>query len=143
MGWFRRNTNDADIAALRAQVEDLGERLAAAEAAAQPTEPEPAPLPAPPAGSTSQDRARLDTIAERLDALDARITSVSTELANQLDELSDEIDRADGSEFTTRLDEAVAAIRQTTEALAAEQARYEMQFRADLAEVADRTLRQR
>ncbi|MEM9514567.1 MAG: hypothetical protein AAGA42_06875 [Actinomycetota bacterium] len=148
MSWFRRNTSDNAIAMLRAQVDELAERLAAAEAAnqpddAEPAQPEPAPLPAPPLGSTSEDRSRLDTITERLDALDARITSVSTELAHQLDELSGEIDRADGSEFTMRLDEAVAAIRHTTEALAAEQARYEMQFRADLAEVADRATRGR
>ncbi|MEO1058607.1 MAG: hypothetical protein AAFY28_17000 [Actinomycetota bacterium] len=141
MGWFRRNNNDADVAALRARIDELEARLSAPGAGDPP--PPAAPLPAPPLGTTTEDRAQLADIIERLDALDLRVTSVSTELANQLDELAGDIDGTDTSDFTARLDAAVAAIRQTTEALAAEQARYEMQFRADLAEIADRATRGR
>jgi chromosome segregation ATPase len=95
---------------------------------------------------------------ERLSSADARITSVSTELANQLTELSRDIDElnrrsADSTDadpaadvdtaaiearLAERLDAAIDDVLDTTEKLAAEQARYEIQFRADLAELAER-----
>jgi chromosome segregation ATPase len=96
---------------------------------------------------------------ERLSSADARITSVSTELANQLTELSRDIDElnrrsadttaatdpsaevdtdAIEARLTERLDAAIDDVLDTTEKLAAEQARYEIQFRADLAELAER-----
>jgi chromosome segregation ATPase len=99
---------------------------------------------------------------ERLSSADARITSVSTELANQLTELSRDIDElnrrsAESTDTATtadtaaavdtaaiearlaeRLDAAIDDVLDTTEKLAAEQARYEIQFRADLAELAER-----
>jgi DNA repair exonuclease SbcCD ATPase subunit len=105
---------------------------------------------------------------ERLSSADARITSVSTELANQLTELSRDIDELNrrsaeaepgtgtsagtstGADIDTaelearlaeRLDSAIEDVLDTTEKLAAEQARYEIQFRADLAELAERLRR--
>jgi chromosome segregation ATPase len=96
---------------------------------------------------------------ERLSSADARITSVSTELANQLTELSRDIDelnrrsaQADPTaadvdtadleaRLAERLDAAIDDVLDTTEKLAAEQARYEIQFRADLAELAERLRR--
>jgi hypothetical protein len=86
-------------------------------------------------------------------AVDGRVTSVSTELANQLTELSSDIDAVgrqssgdggalDAAEIEARLgerlDTAIDDVLDTTERLAAEQARYEIQFRADLAELAER-----
>ncbi|HYN32800.1 MAG TPA: hypothetical protein VES40_09255 [Ilumatobacteraceae bacterium] len=105
---------------------------------------------------------------ERMSSVDSRVTSVSTELANQLTELSrdidelnrrtaeqaddesdlsnaDNVDTADPTEIearlTERLDAAIDDVLDTTEKLAAEQARYEIQFRADLAELAERLRR--
>lgn len=109
-------------------------------------------------------RERLDAINDQMAAMDGRVTSVSTELANQLTELSRDIDElnrraseaadsndaehagdADTAELETRLaerlDAAIDDVMGTTERLAAEQARYEIQFRADLAELAERLRR--
>jgi hypothetical protein len=83
------------------------------------------------------------------------------ELANQLTELGRDIDElnrrtteadADGdataidtaeleARITERLDAAIDDVLDSTERLAAEQARYEIQFRADLAELAERIRR--
>ena len=147
MGWFRSNRASADdVAELRAQVVELTGRLSAAEQAntdlrnaIEEEPPAPTPLPSPAAVSIAD-------LVERLDALEVRVASVSTELANQLSEIAGELDdppteRIDAVEaaFAASLNDAVSGIRTTTEALAAEQARYEIQFRADLAELADRT----
>lgn len=87
---------------------------------------------------------------EHTDVLDHRLTGISTELANQLAELSGEIDEvgtrtpssapppADSSGET---DEAISALRSTQIRLAAEQARYEIAFREDLAALADQLRR--
>ena len=116
-------------------------------------------------------RQQLADVTERVSGMDTRVTSVSTELANQLTELSRDIDEltrrsqeaadaaaAGGSDAETsasvdidageiearlaeRLDAAIDDVLDTTERLAAEQARYEIQFRADLAELAERLRR--
>ena len=147
MGWFRRNDEQGvtadEVVALRARIDELEALVVSDQERTNEPEPPATPLPAPPLGATSQDRSQLADVVDRLGALDARVTSIAHELTNQLNELAGEIDATDGSEFDTRLDAAVAAIRQTTEALAAEQTRYEMQFRADLAEIADRAMRGR
>jgi DNA repair exonuclease SbcCD ATPase subunit len=105
-------------------------------------------------------RAQLDSITDQQAAMDDRITSVSIELANQLTELSRDIDElnrrnaepdvgeqtaVDTAELEARLAERLEAaiddVMTSTERLAAEQARYEIQFRADLAELAERLRR--
>jgi hypothetical protein len=105
-------------------------------------------------------RAQLDALTEATSAIDARVTGVSMELANQLTELGRDIDElnrrtsespaAGGAEFDTaeleariteRLDAAIEDVLDSTERLAAEQARYEIRFRADLAELAERIRR--
>jgi hypothetical protein len=107
-------------------------------------------------------RAQLDALTEATSAIDARVTGVSMELANQLTELGRDIDElnrrtsesagagGDAAEFDTaeleariteRLDAAIEDVLDSTERLAAEQARYEIQFRADLAELAERIRR--
>jgi chromosome segregation ATPase len=105
-------------------------------------------------------RDQLDELARQTSAIDTRVTSVSMELANQLTELSSDIDElnrrssepgestsgtADTAELETRiaerLDAALDDMLDSNERLAAEQARYEIQFRADLAELAERIRR--
>jgi hypothetical protein len=89
--------------------------------------------------------------------MDDRISNISTELANQLTELGAEIDAANRQSEAggTIDDEALAAhvgraveqamdeLQGGQERLAAEQARYQIQFRQDLAELADRLRRPR
>lgn len=111
-------------------------------------------------------RARLDEMSASVSTLEVRMTSISSELANQLGELSNDlevlIDRAgrDADEsangvgvdidslkesLAARIDEqigdAIDGVATSTERLAAEQARYQIQFRQDLAELADRLRR--
>ena len=95
-------------------------------------------------------RSQMSQMAEKMSALDMRMTNVSTELANQLTELSNDLevlleqDRADGGpagEPSEAVTTALANVQKSTARLAAEQARYEIQFREDLAELADRLRR--
>lgn len=107
-------------------------------------------------------RRRVDDLQERLGSVDARVTNIAMELANQLAELGSDIDELssrpatdpddterlstdDTAEIEARLaqriDEAIEGVADSTERLAAEQARYEIQFRADLAELAERLRR--
>jgi DNA repair exonuclease SbcCD ATPase subunit len=114
--------------------------------------------------TTTSDR--LDEIAATAAGIDERLTNISTELANQLTELSTDIDYvAQGmptssgaapidpeileANLQQRLDEEIDAklgigldeVRANAERLAMEQARYEIKFRQDLAELADRLRR--
>ena len=81
-------------------------------------------------------RERLDRMATRLDEVDQRITSISTELANQLSEISNDVEAMGGKEPPT--DEVVDELRDAQTRLASEQARYQIAFRQDLADLADR-----
>jgi DNA repair exonuclease SbcCD ATPase subunit len=109
---------------------------------------------------------RLGEIAASNERLDERVTNVTTELANQLTELSTDLDYvAQGlppgttvspldpemieARLRKQLDEEIDAklgielddVRDNAERLALEQARYEIRFRQDLAELADRMRR--
>ena len=114
---------------------------------------------------------RLDELSDGITIVDTRVTSVSTELANQVSELGNEIDalgeavddrdgRAGGpaadvspdlsavvAELHGTVDEVVQEVLDEVESsqqrLAAEQVRYQIQFRSELAEVADRLRRPR
>jgi chromosome segregation ATPase len=96
---------------------------------------------------------QMTQLADRLEALDGRVTNVSVELANQLTELSSDLDQLHSSDSgggdvdTTLIEERIGSslesIRNGQERLAAEQARYEIQFRADLADLAERLRRPR
>jgi hypothetical protein len=81
----------------------------------------------------------MQRIGERIDEVDGRITSISTELANQITELSGELDGLGGKEAPT--DEIVDELRDAQLRLAGEQARYQIAFRQDLADLADRLKR--
>ena len=66
-------------------------------------------------------------------------TSTSTELANQISELSGDVDALGGD--TPPSDEVVEELRDAQIRLASEQARYQIAFRQDLADLADRLRR--
>ena len=108
-----------------------------------------------------QLREQLDELTRQTSSIDSRVTSVSMELANQLTELGSDIDElnrrwnqpagsgsasdVDTAELEARiaerLDVAIDDVLDSTQRLAAEQARYEIQFRSDLAELAERIRR--
>jgi len=84
-----------------------------------------------------QFRLDLNGIEERLTEFETRITAVSTELANQITELGTELaslDRPPAHEAEAMLTD----LRDAQTRLASEQARYQIAFRQDLAELADR-----
>ena len=104
---------------------------------------------------------RFGEIAERVSTIDTRVTNVSFELANQLTELSRDIEAineqrsasvdqpsnsraaasASEEQIEDQIELALEGVRGTAEKLAAEQARYEIQFREDLADLAYRLRR--
>jgi len=123
---------DAAAEARAEQTEQWRQSLAGLTQPSTSTPPAPpAPLPPEPpepvayARDLDELRSQLAGLAARLDALDARITAISTELAHQLTELGNE---------TGTASEAAAAVREAQVALANEQARYQIAFRAYLAE---------
>jgi len=99
---------------------------------------------------------QLGQFAERLSGTDAsvrgmneqlvlvqhRLTAISTELANQITELSGDIDAlarlGEQSSGAAVSDEVIDTLRNAQVKLAAEQARYEIAFRQDLAVLAER-----
>jgi hypothetical protein len=101
----------------------------------------------------------LAQLAERVSNLDARLNQVGVELTNQLTELSGDIDAAATSTSTStpagtaaivdeierlmaeRVDPHLVDITDGQLRLANEQARYAIQFREDLAALADRLRR--
>ncbi len=89
--------------------------------------------------ATSEGTSR--TALDQANALDERIQSVSTQLANQLGELSRDMDSLAARQPTSAAvvmdDEAVNTLRTGQVKLAAEQARYEISFREDLAMLAE------
>ena len=83
--------------------------------------------------------------AEQVATLDQRLAAVSTELANQLRELGNDIDglaahQGDAAAGVVS-DEVLDAIKSGQVKLAAEQARYEIAFRQDLAALAEQVRR--
>jgi DNA repair exonuclease SbcCD ATPase subunit len=102
---------------------------------------------------------RFGEIAEQISTIDVRVTNVSFELANQLTELSRDIEAvseqrsasteqppitpvaAIEDQIEDQIDSALDEVRESAERLAAEQARYEIQFREDLADLAERMRR--
>ena len=92
-------------------------------------------------------RSQLGQLAEKVGSVDARVNQVSLELTNQITELSGDLDRAsaqaDALEMIQSLTARVEDVTGGQERLASEQARYAIQFREDLAELADRLRRPR
>jgi chromosome segregation ATPase len=162
MGLFKRRSEDSgEVERLRTGLGELRERLDESDAAKielgskirslterfdTPMTPPPPRPPSPPAAPSSIDhreleaiRAQIARLTVRLEALDRRITTTSTELANQLGELSDDIDTLGKRTEAEAIDEAtLVELRDAQTRLASEQARYQIAFRQDLAEIAER-----
>jgi chromosome segregation ATPase len=158
------DTSNETIEALRTELSSLRERVDGVDAAkdrldervrsiddrlSTPISAPPAPPapPGPPAGSVDPNdihllRAQMARLVERIDALDHRITTVSTELANQIGELGTEMEAlSERDHGDAAASEALTRLEESQTRLANEQARYQIAFRQDLAELAERVRR--
>ena len=124
----------AEVDKLNAKIERLSSRLDEHDVE-RPTEPAAGVDPA----EIERLVSRIEHIGERLDEVDRRISSISTELANQITELSGDIESMGAR--TPPTDEIVDELRDAQTRLAGEQARYQIAFRQDLADLADRLRR--
>jgi DNA repair exonuclease SbcCD ATPase subunit len=120
---------------LAAKLERLSERVDQSSVDASDEHDGPGVDPA----EVAELRTSLERLTSRLEEVDARITSISVELANQISELSGDIESVGGSRPPT--DEIVDELRDAQMRLAGEQARYQIAFRQDLADLADRLKR--
>jgi chromosome segregation ATPase len=136
----REQARTIELAAMQQRVDEL-----AAQLADSPADPNTAR-----AADVQVVQEQVGQMTEKMSALENRMNKVSLELANQLTELSNDLDvlldQADVEEEPSADDavaanelvaEAIGSVQRSTEKLAAEQARYEIQFRADLAELAE------
>jgi hypothetical protein len=166
MGLFKKRADPGEMEAIKAEIAAMAARLDRADSDKEalgskvqsltarldtpitpPPPPPPPPVESEPVESkpavTAADldmmRARLQRLADRLDQIDERITSISTELANQLTELSGDVEALAGDHPPT--DDVVTEIRDAQVRLANEQARYQIAFREDLADLAERLRR--
>ena len=129
-------TGDAD---LRDRVNSIADRLSSNEGiAAQISQ-----LAERVAANDTTTRQATEQVA----AIEQRLNSVSTELANQVSELGRDIDglAAHSNEVTggTVSDDVIDSLKTSQVKLAAEQARYEIAFRQDLAALAEQVRRPR
>lgn len=123
-------TGDAD---LRDRVNAIADRLGASDNIAAQI--------AQLAERVAANDATTRQATEQVGAIEQRLQAVSTELANQVSELGRDIDglaahRGDVSEGTVS-DELIDSLKTAQVKLAAEQARYEIAFRQDLATLAE------
>ncbi|HEY3484895.1 MAG TPA: hypothetical protein VGK49_05890 [Ilumatobacteraceae bacterium] len=146
----RVDAADAAKADLDGRVRAIDDRLATPITTAPPPPPEPVRTVDP--AQLDMLNARVARLVERLDAVDVRITTVTTELANQLAELGNDIDSLSKAshdvdagdvavEMSQELEIALESLRESQTRLANEQARYQIAFRNDLAELAERLRR--
>jgi len=84
---------------------------------------------------------RLEEIAARAEAVDVRLTTVSTELARQLDELGSELTGGESTGLDDTVEEIFTELREGQTRLANEQARYQIAFRQDLANLVEQLRR--
>ncbi|MGB8859336.1 MAG: hypothetical protein WCC60_08770 [Ilumatobacteraceae bacterium] len=123
-------TGDAD---LRDRVNALADRLASTDGVAAQI----AQLAERVAASDTTTRQATEQVA----AIEQRLNAVSTELANQVSELGRDIDglaaRSNEVAQGTVSDEVIDGLKGAQVKLAAEQARYEIAFRQDLAALAE------
>jgi len=80
--------------------------------------------------------------ASALTAIDGRVVQLGRELTNQLHELSNDLEKLEQQNDGASA-ETIAQLQATQIRLATEQARYEITFRQDLAEIADQLRRPR
>lgn len=154
-----RAIDPSALLALQQRLDDIASRFDV-PISAPPTTPPPPPLTDTPLIGSDDDATddgdadhqtidpldlaalhqQMTAFGDRIDGVDARLVTISRELALQIDELSGELDQrlandadADDEEIVALLDE----LRGAQERLAAEQARYQIAFRSDLADLAD------
>ena len=156
MGLFKKRADPAELEGIKADIAAMAARLDRADAdkaelgsrvhslTTRLETPQPPPPPSEsvkPISDADLDilRARLQRLTDRLDQVDARITSISTELANQITELSGDVEGLAKERPPT--DYIVTEIRDAQVKLANEQARYQIAFREDLADLAERLRR--
>jgi chromosome segregation ATPase len=157
MGLFKKRADPAELEAIKADIaamaarldrtdadkDELGSRVHSLTARLETPTPPPPPPEAPKPAITEADldilRARMQRLSDRLDEVDARITSISTELANQITELSGDVEAIAKEHPPT--DDIVTEIRDAQVRLANEQARYQIAFREDLAELVEKLRR--
>lgn len=89
----------------------------------------------------SSNRVTSESVADRLSGLETRVSGMGSELARQLHELGDEIEQLSKRAEDDGVAEIIATLKATQVRLASEQARYEITFRQDLAQLADQLLR--
>ena len=149
--------DSAEVQALTARLDELSDALSSqtgrldnAEQREADRQNQPVTTPDVDADDIAAMRREMSQMAERMATLDHRMTSVSTELANQLTELSNDLDvlldatddpDAEETDDSAAVALAIEAVQSSTERLAAEQARYQIAFREDLAELAERLRR--
>lgn len=127
MGLFNRQpkATASDLASLREEVESLRSDLA----------------------KRTNELSHLAGVTNALDArlgvLDGRIVSMTSELTHQLHELGSELENLASSEQSAETLHAIDVLRTSQTRIANEQARYEIAFRQDLAELAELIRRQR
>lgn len=144
----------ADVAALSIVREPAPPAPVAPLPPATPTPPPPTRLVPPTPGTSLDDlRAELGALAAQLSSssadteqlrtltasVGARLDGLAAELAHQIDELAGEVEaiHARVAAAATVTPEALEALRMGQVRLANEQARYEIAFRQDLAQLAD------
>lgn len=86
------------------------------------------------------EREMTKAVAERISSLEARVSGMGSELSRQLHELGNEIEELSRRADDTGIADIVDALKSAQVRLATEQARYEITFRQDLAELADKLL---
>jgi DNA repair exonuclease SbcCD ATPase subunit len=126
---------------LSAKLERLSERVdqAAKDAETSGLDEQLVDEPRVDPAEVAEIRTSLEQLTSRVAEVDARITAISVELANQISELSGDLESLGGNEPPT--DEVVDELRDAQTRLASEQARYQIAFRQDLADLADRLKR--
>ena len=142
----RQQTQIADVALVATDAAERSEQTDV-KVAGLATPDEWAPIAGASPSDDAEAKRQLGQLAEKVAALDSRVNQVSLELTNQLTELSSDLDRAgdqvDSSELIDRINTQLDDITGGQERLANEQARYAIQFRSDLADLADRLRKQR
>ena len=83
-----------------------------------------------------------EEVAKTVSLIDERVLQLSRELTNQIHELGNEIEQLE-KQGDSASAETIAQLHATQIRLATEQARYEITFRQDLAELADQLRRPR
>ena len=78
-----------------------------------------------------------NALDQKIAALDSRVTRMTTELSNQLHELGNDLATLSENDDDSAVETTLTELRANQTRIANEQARYEIAFRQDLAEIAE------